>query len=114
MCHSPRGNVEQHVIVAETLIGPRPFGMQVCHNDGNPLNNHPSNLRWGTPKQNGEDKVRHGRSLPGEKNPFSKLTDSQVKEIKSCYTGAWGQQTELARKYGVTQARIQQIVGGRR
>lgn len=31
----------------------------VLHVDGNWQNNHYSNLRWGTPKENAEDTVRH-------------------------------------------------------
>ena len=31
----------------------------VCHNDGNPENNRPENLRWGTVKDNHDDMMRH-------------------------------------------------------
>ena len=49
-----------HSLVAETFIGTRPDGMEVCHNDGDPTNNHVDNLRYGTPSENELDKVRHG------------------------------------------------------
>jgi hypothetical protein len=49
-----------HQLVAEAFIGPRPFGMHVCHNDGIPDNNHVSNLRIDTPAANAADKVIHG------------------------------------------------------
>ena len=49
-----------HSLVAESFIGARPEGMEVCHNDGNPANNHVANLRYGTPSDNALDKVRHG------------------------------------------------------
>jgi len=49
-----------HSLVAETFIGPRPDGTEVCHNDGNPTNNHVDNLRYGTSSDNELDKVRHG------------------------------------------------------
>ena len=49
-----------HSLVAETFIGSRPEGMEVCHNDGDPTNNHLDNLRYGTPSDNELDKVRHG------------------------------------------------------
>lgn len=49
-----------HQLVAEAFIGPRPPGMEVCHRDGDPGNNHVSNLRYGTHSENMIDKKRHG------------------------------------------------------
>ena len=49
-----------HSLVAETFIGTRPEGMEVCHNDGNHTNNHVDNLRYGTRSENMLDRVRHG------------------------------------------------------
>lgn len=49
-----------HSLVAETFIGPRLEGTEVCHSDGNPTNNHVGNLRYGTSSDNELDKVRHG------------------------------------------------------
>ena len=49
-----------HSLVAEAFIGARSEGMEVCHNDGDPTNNHLDNLRYGTPSDNTLDKVRHG------------------------------------------------------
>lgn len=51
-------NVHRLVLIA--FVGPCPQGMEACHNDGNPANNHLSNLRWDTHKSNMEDKVKHG------------------------------------------------------
>jgi hypothetical protein len=50
-----------HQLVLEAFVGPRPPGLVACHFDGNPSNNHLSNLRWDTFKANTEDMVRHGR-----------------------------------------------------
>ena len=50
-----------HRLVAMAFIGPLPEGMQTRHVDGNPMNNVPSNLAYGTPGENALDKVRHGR-----------------------------------------------------
>lgn len=50
-----------HRLVATVLLGPQPFlGAEVCHNDGNALNNNLSNLRWDTASENRIDAVRHG------------------------------------------------------
>lgn len=48
-----------HSLVAEAFIGTRPEGFEVCHNDGNPANNHVSNLRYGTRSENVLDEVSH-------------------------------------------------------
>ena len=49
-----------HSLVAESFIGARPEGMEICHSDGNKTNNHVANLRFGTSSDNELDKVRHG------------------------------------------------------
>lgn len=42
-----------HQLVCEAFHGPRPFdGAVVMHMDENPANNRPSNLSWGTQKEN--------------------------------------------------------------
>ena len=51
-----------HQIVAEAFIGPRPEGLEICHRDGDPTNNRPSNLRYDTSKANTADLIAHGRS----------------------------------------------------
>lgn len=49
-----------HVLVAAAWIGPRPDGLEVCHNDGNKLNTRADNLRYDTRTENARDVVRHG------------------------------------------------------
>ena len=49
-----------HSLIAETFIGTRPEGMEVCHSDGNKTNNRVDNLRYGTSSENKLDNVRHG------------------------------------------------------
>lgn len=52
-----------HSLVLQAFVGPCPEGMECCHNDGNPANNHLGNLRWDTPSANVLDQVRHGTHL---------------------------------------------------
>ncbi len=68
-----------HTLVLEAFVGPRPKGMQACHNDGNPDNNRLDNLRWDTRDANERDKQKHGTYNPA---PAAKLTARQVKRIK--------------------------------
>lgn len=49
-----------HLLVLEAFVGPRPEGMEGCHNDGNPANNRLDNLRWDTHSSNISDAVQHG------------------------------------------------------
>lgn len=49
-----------HQLVAELHIGAGKPGQEVRHLDGNPANNHVSNLAWGTRSENVLDAVRHG------------------------------------------------------
>lgn len=50
-----------HTLVAEAFIGPRPEGMFVCHNNGDPADNRVENLRYDSPRENSRDILRHGR-----------------------------------------------------
>lgn len=50
-----------HVLVAAAWIGPRPEGMEVCHNDGDKTNPRLDNLRYGTHSENAQDAVLHGQ-----------------------------------------------------
>ena len=54
-----------HRLVCRTFHGEPPVYRDkeavVRHLDGDPANNHADNLRWGTQKENEEDKKRYGR-----------------------------------------------------
>lgn len=81
-----RLDFDVHRLVLETFVGPCPEGMVCRHLDGNGKNNCIDNLRWGTPKENGEDRVRHGTNArpmnSGEGNYWAKLTNEKVLEIR--------------------------------
>ncbi len=51
-----------HWMVLEAFVGPRPEGMYGCHRDDNPHNNQLSNLRWGTPSSNSQDRITNGNN----------------------------------------------------
>lgn len=67
-----------HVLVLEAFSGPRPAGHQARHLNGKPHDNSFKNLKWGTPKENGQDRVLHGRSQKGAQNSQAKLTETKV------------------------------------
>lgn len=74
--------VSVHALVLMVFKSKRPRGMYGCHKDGDKGNNLISNLKWATPKENQEDRVRHGRGQEGEQNGSVKLTDVQVRWIR--------------------------------
>ena len=49
-----------HQLVLTTFVGPCPKGKQCRHMDGDATNNNLWNLKWGTPKQNRADAIKHG------------------------------------------------------
>lgn len=49
-----------HRLVLEAFVGPCPDGLEGCHNNGDPTDNHVTNLRWDTSSENMHDRVRHG------------------------------------------------------
>lgn len=61
-----------HILVLEAFIGPRPAGMVARHLDGDPNNNHASNLAWGSYSENMHDMVKHGRHAGVNKTHCSK------------------------------------------
>jgi hypothetical protein len=56
-----------HTMVAIAFIGPRPKGMEVCHKDGNKLNNNRSNLKYDTHRNNTRERVLHGHHYQAAK-----------------------------------------------
>lgn len=57
-----------HRLVARTFLSDEHFeGAIVCHRDGNPINNHVSNLYWGTSTRNNRDTVEHGHNVNANK-----------------------------------------------
>lgn len=49
-----------HRLVMLAFVGERPKDMEICHNDGNSLNNHLDNLRYDTSSNNNWDMIEHG------------------------------------------------------
>lgn len=61
LCRGGRASkVKVAHLVAEAFIGPRPDGSVLRHLDGNPANNTPANLRYGSQSENQYDAVGHG------------------------------------------------------
>jgi hypothetical protein len=101
-----------HCLVLAAFIGPRPEGMQGAHNNGDPSDNRPENLRWDTAKGNAADRKSHGTEMCGENNPRSKLTERQVSEIFRMHrSGVMGK--DIAAVMLCTPANISSILKGK-
>lgn len=104
-----------HRLVLEAFVGPASTSKHQCaHGDGDRQNNHISNLRWATPKENiGEDRRRHGRGPTGERNPHAKLTADKVRELRREYLGLpkrLGAVTALRERYGIGKSGFESII----
>ncbi len=106
----PRKNCAVHRLVLEAFVGPCPSGMQCCHYDGDGSNNHLSNLRWGTPKSNQADRIRHGTDCRGSRHPNAKLTEADVRAIRTEYAAGGVTQRSIGEKYGVDKDCISIII----
>jgi len=95
-------------MVLAAFVGPCPDGMHTRHLNGNKLDNRLENLQWGTPKENGEDRVKHNQQPRGESHGAAKLRERDVREIRDARARGVGV-IELARRYGVSYAIISDI-----
>lgn len=74
-----------HVVIAEAFLGPKPEGLDCCHNDGIRANCCIENLRYDTKKGNCADKTKHGTMYGGERHHDAKLDTASVLQIRASY-----------------------------
>jgi hypothetical protein len=67
----------------------------------------PGHLSWKTAKANNDDKYEHGTIFFGEAHPNSKLTEADVREIRSLAGRML--QKHIARKFGITRQAVRLI-----
>ena len=101
-----------HALVASVFIGLRPEGLDVCHNDGNQVNNYLYNLRYDTKKNNSADRDKHGKTVRGSKAAGSKLTEDNVIEIRKLLESESVAQVKIAKRFGVSPRTISGIKCG--
>lgn len=131
-----------HRVSWELHFGPIPDGLYVCHRCDNPPCANPAHLFLGTNSDNSNDKVVKGRTPKGDKNgaythpesrPFgdrngsrrhpearprgsayrsAKLTEATARAILDSFASG-DTKAALARRYGVSETLIYNVVTGR-
>ena len=76
-------------------------GMCVCHSCDNKKCVNPKHLWLGTSAQNTADREKKGRGVRGEKSHSHKLTEKQVKKIRSIYVKRYGEFVRIAKLFKV-------------
>lgn len=112
-----RGNylpLYAHRVSYEAAYGPLEARMEACHRCDNPPCVNPSHLFAGTVADNARDMQRKGRSTAGETHAAAKLTDDDVRAIRSRYAAGGISQAALAKEYGLFQTNVSHIVLRRR
>jgi hypothetical protein len=87
--------------------------MECRHWDGDRSNNNDWNLVYGTRLDNAEDRERHGRTVRGERSTSARISDDDVAKIKEIYAAKEANQYELAARFSISQAQVNNIILGK-
>jgi hypothetical protein len=98
-----------HHLVIEAFGHPRPEGLQCRHLDGNPHNNRPDNLRWGTHLENVNDRWLHGTMPVPHESARTKLTTQDIPVIRDLAQKGYSSRV-IARQFGTSHTTIQKII----
>ena len=99
-----------HRLVLEAFIGPQPKGHQCLHRSGVGTDNRLSNLRWASPRANSRDAIRHQKHCRGERHPGTRLSNSDVREIRDLRHREGWPYKKLAKRFRVSPSGIGLIV----
>jgi len=100
-----------HRAVCLAFHGPAPEGRPIVrHLDDSRRNNVPSNLAWGTHKENSADMIRNSGPRTGERAANAKLTWVAVDDIRSSYAAGGVSLSQLARRHSVSKRNVLDIV----
>ena len=97
-----------HRLVLFTFVRPALPGEESRHLNGKPGDNRLANLQWGTRSENQQDRVAHGISNRGERCGSSKLTELEVRRIRTLFEAGLSDQ-EIAESASVSRGTIHSI-----
>lgn len=99
-------------LVALAFHGYPPPGKNfACHVDGNRDNNTPGNIKWGSPHDNAQDTIRHGRTLTGSKCHLAKVGDDDVREMRRLRAAGLTYRA-VGEKFGLSSSQVSRIARG--
>lgn len=100
-----------HVIICMAFHGPQPSqSHQVAHWNGDTADNRAANLRWTTPRENMADQSRHGTRLLGVRHWKAKLSETDVRTIRSMRASGTFL-SAISRRFGISISHVHRIVG---
>lgn len=105
--HGPQ--LKAHRVSWELHNGPIPDALWVLHRCDNPKCVNPDHLFLGDHDANMADRKAKGRA-GGVMNGRAKLSDDDVRNIRTAYAAGGVTQCDLARRYGMTQGPVGQII----
>jgi hypothetical protein len=103
--------IQVHALILLTFVGPRPEGMVGAHRNGNARDCSLANLRYGTQKSNIADKREHGTHLAGVQLSWTKLSESDVREIRRLIGTATLK--AIGERLGITRHQVASIRDGK-
>lgn len=103
--------VKTYRLVLLSYVGPCPEGMIACHNDGDVNNNHFSNLRWDTHKNNTLDRKKHNTYIFGENAWNASFKNSMVREIIEMRANKISVK-EISKKLSIKEQAVRGVLSG--
>lgn len=73
-----------HVLMLEAFVGPG-GGLWACHRNDIGTDNVLSNLYWGTPQNNADDRVKNGHGCAADAHPQRKLSSELVSWVRESH-----------------------------
>lgn len=107
---SPHRFLVHRLVAGVFLDYVAPF-REVNHKDGNPLNNHYTNLEYVTHKENASHAYDMGFLAVGTRHPSAKLTENKVRYTRLLYSEGVSQST-LSKIFDVNQSQISRAING--
>lgn len=82
----------------------------INHKDGNPQNNHYTNIEWCTPSENEQHSLNNGLRATGADHVNAGLSWDDVEQIRKKYVPHKYSTCTLAKEFGVSQGTIWRII----
>lgn len=102
--------VKAYSIAYKEVIGPVPSGLVLRHICDNRKCINPFHLTLGTQADNINDMYRRGRGCIGDKAPWSKLNEAQVKELRLEFKFTKSSIAEMSRRHNINYGTLSDVL----